>query len=1191
MNRPETERCLSSLKDFQRDTVDYAFARMYEDALPAERFLIADEVGLGKTMVAKGIVALAVDWLREKNPAERIDIIYICSNSSIARQNINRLNVTGQSTYGMPDRITLLPRDINRLRKNSVNFIAFTPGTSLSMRSSGGKAEERALLFWLLPEDWVANKKGAISLLSGEMRRNRFKGRVDEHEARYPIDEKLKAAFRMKLGEEGNDSEDSAGSLRVRFLRLADQLGSRENLEDEERRERTEIVSALRTTLAGVCIESLEPDLVILDEFQRFSDLLHGKDEASQLAQQLFRYPGVRVMLLSATPYRMFTTADEPGGDGHYADLIQTISFLQNDPERTQAFQDALTAYGQELFRIGSDDNAALRQARDEVTSMLRRVMVRTERLAVTANRDGMLKEIICAGVRVVERDIDSFLALQGLGRSLEVADVIEYWKSAPYLLNFMDDYDLKREFVDAVEGSRARPDIFQALSGDTGALLSREDVSAYVQLDPGNARLRNLVNEMLDSETWRLLWIPSSWRYYQPQGEFAQPGAQSFTKRLIFSSWQVVPKVVAALMTYEAERRMLGIGPEGEPGSQGAEARRKRRGLLRFNVDAGRLTGMPVLGLMYPSFALASDADPLKWAAAGPESSIPTLQDVLQRTRAICRELAETLTERAPIDGDVDERWYWAAPILLDLSRDAASAKAWFGQANLAGQWRGVEATTSGDDVTDEDEAEVNDAWAAHVRAARDIASAADDLKRPPADLAEVLALYALAGPAVTALRALARVAGGLQRMNDVSLRNQAGQVAEGFRSLFNQPDVRVMLQRVNNEEPFWKCVLEYCVRGGLQAVLDEFAHVLVEYLGVSGRPAQQVERAVGRAMREALTLRSATVAADSVNVDEPEKDIKISDEKMRFRTRFAVRYGSRVQEEAKTVQREGDVQKAFNSPFWPFVLCSTSVGQEGLDFHLYCHAVMHWNLPSNPVDLEQREGRVHRYKGHAVRKNVARDFSASATYSTLGADSDLWRQLFESARRGRRAKLSDLVPFWVYTTDGGVHIERHLPMIPLSKDVDRAEALRRSLAVYRMAFGQSRQDDLVKYLQRFLTAEQIELAIAELRIDLTPTPSANRGKSGVLQTPGELVSDELTVDGLSSVGLTDLEDLLNSFAEIRPLVTPVSAGVLERFLDDFAAIAPRRYPVVAPVSAGVLEQFLDDFAAIASRRCVEDL
>jgi hypothetical protein len=43
-------------------------------------------------------------------------------------------------------------------------------------------------------------------------------------------------------------------------------------------------------------------------------------------------------------------------------------------------------------------------------------------------------------------------------------------------------------------------------------------------------------------------------------------------------------------------------------------------------------------------------------------------------------------------------------------------------------------------------------------------------------------------------------------------------------------------------------------------------------------------------------------------------------------------------------------------------------SVGQEGLDIHHYCHAITHWNLPANPVDLEQREGRIHSYKAHAV-------------------------------------------------------------------------------------------------------------------------------------------------------------------------------------------------------------------------------
>ncbi len=193
----------------------------------------------------------------------------------------------------------------------------------------------------------------------------------------------------------------------------------------------------------------------------------------------------------------------------------------------------------------------------------------------------------------------------------------------------------------------------------------------------------------------------------------------------------------------------------------------------------------------------------------------------------------------------------------------------------------------------------------------------------------------------------------------------------------------------------------MEYCARGGLQSVLDEYGHVLAEHLGASGHSVEKIEADVSAAMHDALTLRSANVLADSLDIDGAGNISR--GEKLRFRTRFAVRYGARAREDVGTVERQGDVQKAFNSPFWPFVLCSTSVGQEGLDFHLYCHAVMHWNLPSNPVDLEQREGRVHRYKGHAVRKNVARAHAAGAKHASSGPESDSWNQLFEAARDKR--------------------------------------------------------------------------------------------------------------------------------------------------------------------------------------------
>jgi len=168
--------------------------------------------------------------------------------------------------------------------------------------------------------------------------------------------------------------------------------------------------------------------------------------------------------------------------------------------------------------------------------------------------------------------------------------------------------------------------------------------------------------------------------------------------------------------------------------------------------------------------------------------------------------------------------------------------------------------------------------------------------------------------------------------------------------------------------------------------------------------------------------------------------------------------------------------------------VLATTSVGQEGLDFHPYCHAVVHWNLPTNPVDLEQREGRVHRYKGHAVRKNLARAYALPTLIALMDTEPDVWMVLFELARSKRADGANDLTPFWIYPLEGGARIERHVPALPLSRDQLNLETLQRSLAVYRMVFGQNRQEDLLTYLVAHFSPEKLQVLMDELRVDLGP-------------------------------------------------------------------------------------------------------
>jgi hypothetical protein len=68
-------------------------------------------------------------------------------------------------------------------------------------------------------------------------------------------------------------------------------------------------------------------------------------------------------------------------------------------------------------------------------------------------------------------------------------------------------------------------------------------------------------------------------------------------------------------------------------------------------------------------------------------------------------------------------------------------------------------------------------------------------------------------------------------------------------------------------------------------------------------------------------------------------------------------------------TDRRIKTLKDAFNSPFYPFVLTSTSIGSEGIDLHWYARHVIHWSVPSKASDIEQREGRVLRRNCHAVR------------------------------------------------------------------------------------------------------------------------------------------------------------------------------------------------------------------------------
>jgi hypothetical protein len=95
------------------------------------------------------------------------------------------------------------------------------------------------------------------------------------------------------------------------------------------------------------------------------------------------------------------------------------------------------------------------------------------------------------------------------------------------------------------------------------------------------------------------------------------------------------------------------------------------------------------------------------------------------------------------------------------------------------------------------------------------------------------------------------------------------------------------------------------------------------------------------------------------------------------------------------------------------------------------------------------------------------------------------VWHAAFEAAARSTDERHGGLVPAWHYPGDAA--IQRFILSFPLSRDEQRWDNLRQTLALYRLAYGQPRQDDMVELL-RLRGLDHDADRVQELRLDLTP-------------------------------------------------------------------------------------------------------
>ncbi len=1116
---------LAGLKDFQIKTVDYVYKQLYSKG--RSKMLIADEVGLGKTIVAKGLIAKAFEQFEPSSSKKSFNVVYICSNQALAKQNLTKLNFTKDARAidysDNDDRITGLAY-VTLKEEGGFPFRikAFTPATSFDGKTSAGKADERVLLYRLLYKysDLQPYTNSLKWILKGnrQMRDDKWENRI-KHAEDYDagkdiwwlsqIRPKVFSEFRKALEIPVKPSElprcfNAAGiNYEVKYWTLLKKLCKlklrRNNYSNYHFCK--ELISSLRLLLSKVCIEFLQADIFVLDEFQRYKKLIDNTstdDDVSpaiQLARAIFSFENTKILMLSATPFKPFTNDfDEMNGEVHYNEFMTVLKFLMQDKadefwKRYEHDRKVLFGYLRHPDNLEANIDEA-KALKNKMESLYRTSIVRTEKLLASSNKDALIK-YVNRPVTIQADDINDFVVLDQITQLLNnkphnasLAVPLEYVKSCPFALSFLDHYQHKEKIRSLVTKD---PELQKLLKQTKHGWVSLKDIHEYKPLIPKkganlpNAKLRLLLDETVHNNGWKFLWIPPSVPYYGLEGAFKN--SWGYSKTLIFSSWKMVPKMVASLVSYEAERLSVG-DPKSVSERERKEhpnlkpyyfqKRRSPRPQFTFKVlkEEQEPQQMNNFILSYPSLFLANFYDPA--------SNLLEKKSVHQIKTELKKKFIQHFNDlnlNQYVTGEGDwQKWYWLAPILLDkYSQYQEPIETWLAKGFLRSD-------LSMDIDNSEPDKDENSGKQKHFELAQ---IAFLDSKTIPIGklnkenlelVCEHLAELALASPAVCFLRSV-------KRHQDVSIEllDAAYNVASAFFTMFNKPESIAIVRLFSEGGDYWERTLNYMIDGNIQAMLDEFVYLLVKGEGI------QSVTELSDFISDILTVRTAASEVD----DYPTFQDSLKDPKTKkrsMRAHYAVDFGTQKINTAKGAGRQINIRQAFNSPFRPFVLASTSIGQEGLDFHLYCKKIFHWNLPSNPIDFEQREGRIHRYQGLVIRLNLADKYKDQIEF--LKSNNDVWDTIFKIARKEKDCAQfpCDLIPYWHTETTNDINIERYVPLYPYSKDIEKFSNLMKILTFYRLTFGQPRQEELVNALHGTGFSEDAFKRLDDLIINLSP-------------------------------------------------------------------------------------------------------
>lgn len=979
------------------------------------RFLLADEVGLGKTIIARGVIRCLMCKLLEqeiagksgeqiKNEADYyyFNVIYICSNTNIAKQNEEKLGLGKNEDEGWTNRASCLSGKEFNSSKYEVEFQAVLQdyykvyGNDHTYESLG-RVNALKTRLRILP----MTQRTSIDI--------KGRGKVEEREYLYRLirafsDDEIISAEASR----GNEDFEKMMGLYMTKCKCDEEFNKACNIiRDSRNGDEYEIENfyntwqIVRKGFAEITMDWLDCGLVIMDEFQNFKEIIgQASDDEESIIRKVLEQESdgedrnPYVLMLSATPFRMYMSknadqdeTDTDTADTENASIYDVCRFLEKGggTNGMSVISSSLEAYKTALEKYSRSDRESKENVLEKKNTFERQmgsVFTRMERINVlrelredcTDAEDTDKQEIGCGGIKALLDYTNELVEYDtGNGRyHIGTGTATAYAERIPYVLSFMnrgnkqaggdDGYKIKRNFDEDVGAGKIRyknnskcyilEDDFKDMSKTLGEWHGvYEKVLEYIldieSLDIDSMLKSGKYNGMTREDVLlnhpgaaRLLWVPSVVGWKELKGAFAEH--KNFGKTVMFSDRVVVPRAMAWLISREVTRRLI-------------------------------------------------------WWILKQEQDKSITEKELQDFQESAKDILEQILEQ-----------------ILGL---------------VAGFEENPERGNSGDEGIKTVE------------------------KKFTTSESGMFAVWSEMGLPIK------------RNKEGFALRDSGGTL---------QMDVDSLRQSIK----------DYCEEGKLQYVLQE-----LEYIGNAAYLSD------GHNVHEAteiyITLYEHTkdgrlqISRTGDNQKSAERPVE---------TYYARCIGSGNDDDK--VNSISKLQAAFNSPFAPFVFATTSIGQEGLDFHNYADRMVHLSIPANPTDFEQREGRINRYNCLAVRKAVMEWYGNKEETRMCSDDIP---KLLDNAFEAAKASLCEesnqklncgIIPHWLVARkkdDNKLEvagIKRLVPYFYNSSMMEKYHNMLKLLQLYRSVIGQADADEL---LERLMVNKK-EADVQELYVDFSP-------------------------------------------------------------------------------------------------------